>query len=70
MVTRLRVERMQSGHTLLEASKALRISDSLLSGIERGRMACPEWLRLKLALFVGKKPEELFDRHGFPIFIE
>lgn len=64
------MERMQSGHTLLEASKALRISDSLLSGIERGRMACPEWLRAKLALFVGKKPEELFDRHGFPIFIE
>lgn len=64
------MERMRSGHTVSEASKALRISDSLLSGIERGRLACPEWLKPKLALFVGKKPEELFDRHGFPLFIE
>lgn len=69
MVTKVRLERMNSGHTVLEASKALEISDSLLSGIERGKMACSPWLRPKIAGFLGVSEASLFDRHGFPLFI-
>jgi len=70
LVTRIRLVRMNTGQTILQVSRALGTSDSMLCGIERGKIACPEWLRPKLAEYLGKKEDELFDNHGFPLFLE
>lgn len=70
MLTVVRFVRMHSDATASQVSKNLGVSDSMLCGIERGKIACPEWLRPKLAEYLGKKEDELFDSHGFPLFIE
>lgn len=70
MLTRTRVFRMQSGESATQVARKLRVSDSLLCGIERGRLACPKWLRPQLAGYLGKEEHDLFDEHGFPIFAE
>jgi len=70
VLTKIRFVRMLSGKTALEISRKMGISDSLVCGIERGKVACPIRLRSKIATYLNKRPEELFDEHGFPLFVE
>lgn len=66
MVTKLKLARMESGDSQKDVAARLNISPGLLSGIENGKAVCPSWLRLRLALTVGRADTELFDKDGFP----
>ena len=65
MVTKLKLARMETGDSQKEVAARLNVSPGLLSGIENGKAICPSWLRLRLALCLGRAETELFDKDGF-----
>jgi transcriptional regulator with XRE-family HTH domain len=56
---------METGDSQKVVAARLNVSPGLLSGIENGKAVCPSWLRLRLALTVGRPEAELFDKDGF-----
>ena len=66
MVTKLKLARMEAGDSQKDVAARLNVSPGLLSGIENGKAVCPPWLRLRLALTLGRPEAEFFDKDGFP----